>query len=197
MRSGLDQAVFRSTLIEGSEPEYAIDFRDGTTAKEFGQNSTRRDPSFPDYHYIKHVYYEPNNYTALIAAKNIFASDDDNATVIVQNPLGHKFILVPDAVEPIPFPNGLVTFNSQLTKNMSHSFLPDEDVPNPGWATNVHAHWLLLKPSGNVSKLRSYGDYETGIGGNLFVIACFLSNYSFENSQITLKCFMILTSKHF
>jgi len=110
------------------------------------------------------LYEVPGNYVASVSIANVFGSTqvDSSDKVIVQNPLGHKFTLIPNPIEPISYPNGVVSFNAQLAKNASHSFSPSEIVPLTGWAGNVHAHWILSKPGSEVPLQYSYGNQDIG-----------------------------------
>ena len=165
LRTSLDEVVYYATIAEGSDPEYTLDFGDGISPPvSFQENFTRLGPNYPDFHYVKHIYEKPGNYVGSVTVENIFGSFavDSVNEVVVQNPLGHKFSLAPDAINPISYPPGLVDFTAKLVKNQSHSFLPSDTVPATGWANNVHAHWLLGKPDTNISRLQTYGDYEIG-----------------------------------
>ena len=161
----MDKAVYYVKIEEGSNPTYSIDFADETPAVNFTENATRISPEHTDMHYIHHTYEVPGNYVASVTVGNLFESISVKSTdeVCIQNPLGHKFAVVPDKIDLVPYPPGTVTFNSHLEKNASHSFTSSENVPTSGWANNVHARWFLSKPfSGNQLLLQSYGDYDVG-----------------------------------
>ena len=164
LRSGLDKAVYYCRLAKGSEPTYTIEFDDNTTAVTLYESLSRLDPEKPDFHHVDHMYEVPGNYVAFVKVENIFGNIRaySNDKVFVQNPLGHKFILVPDSIAPVPYPPGNVTFGSQLTKNTSHSFLSTETVPPSGWANHVHAKWYLSKLDWDTLLLQSYGKHEIG-----------------------------------
>ena len=164
LRSTIDKCVYYCYISKGSEPTYTIDFGDGTSTVNFKENATRLGPDYPDFHYIEHLYEVPGNYVASISVVNVFGSTqiESSDEVIIQNPLGHKFILDTDLIDPVPYPDGSVTFDAQLVKNPSHSFQPSDTVLSSGWANNVHAHWILSKPGSDVLLQHSYGNYDVG-----------------------------------
>ena len=142
-----------------------MDFNDGVTPiANFKENYTRLGPIYPDIHYIKHSYDVPGNYVASISVENIFGRTEVDSVdvVVVQNSLRHKFILAPDDIDPVPYPPGTVSFNSQLVKNASHTFTSLESIPSSGWANNVHAQWFLSRSESNFLLRQSYGDRDLG-----------------------------------
>ena len=160
----MDQVVFEIKILEGSEPQYTLNFDDNKPAYTFYENANRLGPDFPDLHYIEHIYEVPGNFVASVNVQNAFGNTQvtSNQTVIVQNSLRTKFVLIPEQLEPIPYPPGSVTFDSRLMKNQSYHLPIPEPVPSTGWANNVHAQWLLSKSNGNVTIHQSYGEHDVG-----------------------------------
>ena len=134
---------------------------DNSTAKTFSENSTRIGPNAPDKHYVSHIYDVPGNYVAALTVGNLFEikQTDLDKPVVVQNSLSDKFLLKPAEIKPVPYPPGLVIFNSSLMQSDPHS---SETIPLLGWANDVHVKWFQVKSESTKSLLESYGKHDVG-----------------------------------
>ena len=158
--------TYQTEIKSGSDPQYELNVGDGLIPNlKFNEQIDRVGPDFSDVHYKEQIYENPGNFVASLSVKNIFGSVQVNSdeNVIVQNPLEREFILKPDVIDPVSYPPGLVTFNSQLQKNLSHPFLSSEPIPSSGYANNVNAEWFLMNGYENVSLHQSYGEHEIGM----------------------------------
>ena len=173
LRTEEDELVVYSMLTQGSDPAYKLDFGDKSPIQTFGQNSTRVGPNSPDIHYFSHIYEIPGNYVVSMSVENIFGEKfvESSEAAIVQNPLGHKFILKPRRIETISYPPGSVTFDSYLAKSDSSS---SEEVPIAGYANNVHVKWFQVKSGTKNLLWESYGHYEIGTFQSCFFDFCCL-----------------------